>query len=95
MTSIQLDITLSNFHSSPSVRFSLEQAIMGLLIKRNSNFIEANFGLTKPVINVNAVIGFGSIEEILNNIEEKIKSGYSTIKLKIGRDNFEEDYYIS
>jgi o-succinylbenzoate synthase len=88
------DLILANFHSSPSIRFGLEQAIIGLLIKRNSNFIEANFGLTKPVINVNAVIGFGSLEEILNNIEEKIKSGYSTIKLKIGRDNFEEDYSI-
>jgi len=72
----------------------LEQAIVGLLIKRNSKFIEANFGLTKQEINVNAVIGFDGLESILTRIDEKIKSGYNTIKLKIGRDNFEDDYSL-
>jgi o-succinylbenzoate synthase len=89
-----LEITLANLHASPSVRFGFEQAIVGLLIKRNSNFIETNFGLTKPEINVNAVIGFGGVEDILSSIDEKIKSGYKTIKLKIGKDNFEDDYSL-
>jgi len=89
-----IEIMLANFHSSPSIRFGFEQAIIGLLIKRKDNFIEHNFGLTNSEINVNAVIGFAGLEEILNNIDEKIKLGYKTIKLKIGRDNFEDDYSL-
>jgi o-succinylbenzoate synthase len=88
------EIILANFHSSPSIRFGFEQAIIGLLIKRKDNFIENDFGLPKSEININAVIGFGELEDILTSIDDKIKSGYKTVKLKIGRDNFEDDYSI-
>ena len=88
------EFTLANFHSSPSVRFGIEQAIISLLIKKDRNFIKNNFGLTKSEINVNAIIAFDQLDEILYSIDEKIKLGYTTIKMKIGREDFEDDYSL-
>lgn len=85
---------LSEFVLVPSLKFALEQAILGLLIKRDINFLSNNFRNTRSEINVNAVIGFGEEETILSSIQEKIKKGYHTFKIKIGRDDFELDYKL-
>lgn len=83
--------SLDSFKLIPSVRFALEQAILSLLIERNKSFIYQFIGNLKPEINVNAVFGFGEIKDILSVVEKKIDDGYNTIKIKIGRDNFEDD----
>ncbi|NJD22463.1 MAG: o-succinylbenzoate synthase [Melioribacter sp.] len=83
--------SLDSFKLIPSVRFALEQAILSLMIKRNKNFVNQFVGNLKPIINVNAVCGFGETNEILSAIEEKINYGYYTVKIKIGRDNFKDD----
>jgi o-succinylbenzoate synthase len=85
---------LSEFHLVPSLQFALEQAIIGLMIKRNKNFIKDFFVNVKSEFEVNAVIGFGEEENILNRINEKIKKGYSTFKIKIGRDDFDLDFKL-
>ncbi|TSA27584.1 MAG: o-succinylbenzoate synthase [Ignavibacteriales bacterium] len=83
--------SLNNYKLVPSVRFALEQAILSLLIIRNKNFVNLFVGNLKSEINVNAVFGFEESINILSEIEGKINSGYNTIKLKVGRDNFEDD----
>jgi len=83
--------SLDSFELIPSVRFALEQAILFLMIKRNKNFVNQFVSNLKPIINVNAVYGFGETNEILSAIEEKINYGYYTVKIKIGRDNFKDD----
>ena len=82
---------LSEFKLVPSIVFALEQAIISLCVKRNMNFIAESFGDTNSIIDVNAVIGFDKTENILTKIEEKVKNGFGTFKLKIGRNNFEDD----
>ena len=83
--------SLINFKLVPSVRFALEQAILFLMIKRNQSFVNQFVGTLKSEINVNAVFGFGEKKNILDEIEKKIQIGYNTIKIKIGRDDFEDD----
>lgn len=82
---------LSTLKLVPSLRFALEQATLSLLIERNKSFIYQFIGNSKSEINVNAVFGFGEPNEILSAVEKKIDNGYNTIKIKIGRDNFEDD----
>ena len=89
-----LNSQLSTFEFVPSVRFALEQAILSLLIIRNKNFVNQFVGDLKSEINVNAVFGFKESKNILSGIEEKINNGYNTIKLKVGRDNFEDDLKV-
>ncbi|MBA4407242.1 o-succinylbenzoate synthase [bacterium] len=85
---------LSEFTLVPSLQFALEQAMISLLCKRNSNFLSNNLKNTKSEIDVNAVIGFGDEENILNRIRNKFKNGYRTFKIKVGRDDFELDYNL-
>ncbi len=82
---------LSTLKLVPSLRFALEQAILSLVIKRNKSFVNQFVGALKSEINVNAVFGFGETNEILSAVEEKINDGYNTVKIKIGRSNFEDD----
>ncbi len=82
---------LSIFMLVPSLRFALEQAILSLMINRNKNFVNQFVGNLKSEINVNAVLGFGETNGILSAIEEKINDGYYTVKIKIGRSDFEDD----
>jgi len=85
---------LSEFKLVPSIVFALEQAIVSLCVKRNKNFIAESFGDTNSIIQVNAVVGFDKTDNILTKIEEKVKNGFSTFKLKIGRNNFEDDFNL-
>lgn len=82
---------LSEFHLVPSLQFALEQAIIGLMIQRNKNFIKDFFTNLRQEFRVNAVIGFDVEENILERIKNKINNGYGTFKIKIGRDNFDQD----
>jgi len=83
--------SLSNFGLVPSVRFAFEQAIFFLIIKRNKKFINQFVGTLKSEINVNAVFGLEESESILTGIEKKLQVGFNTIKIKVGRNNFEDD----
>lgn len=80
------DYILSN-----SVKFAFEQAMIGLLVKRDTSFIKKQFNETKKTINVNAVIGFEKEEKIFTIAEKKLSEGFSTFKFKVGRNNFADD----
>lgn len=78
-----------------SVRFGIDQLILNLQIKRNPKFVQNNFNLvSKNKINVNSIVGVESKEVILNKVEKCFNEGFSTIKIKIGRKEFNEDLQI-
>ncbi|MDA0986170.1 MAG: o-succinylbenzoate synthase [Bacteroidetes bacterium] len=72
-----------------SVRFGIESAILNLLIKRKEIKISPN-----KSVSVNAVVDLKSKNYILNNIKELVVNKYSTVKIKIGRKNFSDDFEI-
>ena len=45
-------------------------------------------------IDVNSVIGFLSVEKSVETAENLIENGFKTLKIKVGRDDFEEDYAV-
>lgn len=75
----------------PSVKFGFEQAMLGLMINRDRSFFEKLFLKTKASININTVIGAESDETVFRLIENKLNKGFSTFKIKIGRNNFSDD----
>lgn len=85
---------LADFTLVPSLHFALEQVFLSAIIKRNVNFLKNNFPDIKSEIEVNAVIDFDTEENTLNRITEKLKKGYATFKIKVGRDNFEKDFEL-
>lgn len=79
----------------PSVSFGFEQALMNLFFSVNRDFFSKQINLSqKEIIPVNTVIDLTDKDVILNEVMDNIKSGFQTIKLKVGRKNFNDDLEI-
>jgi o-succinylbenzoate synthase len=73
----------------------LEQAIINIICNKNKTTIDNLLNLKlKKVVNVNAAIGFLNVEESVKAAESLIGKGFTTLKLKAGRSNFEKDFSV-
>jgi len=85
----------SPINSLPSLRHGIEQAFMNLISKEKNITLNQILNIpSKKEINVNAVIGLIPPEETFVLINKFIKQGFKTIKLKAGRESFDDDFYI-
>ena len=86
---------LLNYNKLPALRHGLEQAIINIICNKNKTTIDNLLNLKlKNRVNVNAAIGFLNVEESVKAARNHIEKGFTTIKLKIGRSNFEEDLSV-
>ena len=86
---------LLNYNKLPALRHGLEQAIINIICNKNKTTIDNLLNLKlKKRVNVNAAIGFLNVEESVKAARNHIEKGFTTIKLKIGRSNFEEDLSV-
>lgn len=86
---------LLNYNKLPALRHGLEQAIINIICNKNKTTIDNLLNLKlKKRVNVNAAIGFLNVEESVKAARNHIEKGFTTIKLKIGRSNFEEDFSV-
>jgi len=84
---------LNDYDSLPSLRHGIEQALLNLICKEKNVTIDKLLELNlKRVINVNASIGFLTEDETILKAKKLIEMGFKTLKIKTGRNNFEEDY---
>jgi len=84
---------LNEYDSLPSLRHGIEQALLNLICKEKNVAVDKLLELNlKKVIKVNASIGFLSEEETILKAKKLIEKGFKTLKIKAGRDNFEDDY---
>lgn len=101
---LNLKIDLNNFEDSlldnltqiekhPSLRHGFEQAFLNYVCsKTNISLNELLNRESSKNININGVIGFNSTENTLKLAKELLKTGYKTLKIKVGRENFEDDF---
>lgn len=87
----QIAVKITELHS---LQFALEQAMLGLAMQRDKNFLRNNFSAGKKTIPVNAVIGLDKPENVFAKVTDKYKTGFRTFKIKVGRENFSDDYEI-
>ena len=86
---------LANYKKLPALRHGLEQAIINIICSKNKTTIDNLLNLKlKKQVNVNAAIGFMNVGESVNAAETLIGEGFTTLKLKAGRSNFEEDFSV-
>lgn len=84
---------LNDYDSLPSLRHGIEQALLNLICKEKKLPVDKLLQLSlKRVVNVNASIGFLPEDETILKANKLIKKGAKTIKIKTGRNNFEDDY---
>ena len=84
---------LSEFERLPALRHGLEQAIINMLCNKNKTTIDKLLTIKlKKKINVNSAIGMLKPDESVSAATKFIEQGYNTIKLKIRRKNFDDDF---
>ncbi len=78
----------------PSILFGIESAIIDLVNGGNQTYFQNKFTEGKQKIPINGLIWMGDADFMLKQVEEKIQSGFNTIKLKIGALNWENEIQI-
>ena len=75
----------------PSVRFGLETALLDLLNGGKQIIFDTPFVQGKTRIPINGLIWMGEKAFMQKQIDEKLKAGFNTIKLKIGAIEFDTE----
>ncbi len=75
----------------PSIQFGLEQAFLSLHSKNPFHLYSSDFLLNESPIEINGLIWMGSKEFMLEQISDKLESGFTCIKMKIGAIDFDTE----
>lgn len=75
----------------PSMLFGLETAMKQLDRKGSLDLFNTPFGKGEKGITINGLIWMGTFDEMFQRLEEKLKSGFHCIKLKIGSIDFTKE----
>jgi len=91
-----LNIILSQLidDAYPSVKFGFETALLDCMNGGRRVIFENDFSAGKKAISINGLIWMGSKEFMAQQVEDKLNSGFDTLKLKIGAINFEDELSI-
>ncbi len=75
----------------PSIQFGLEQALLSFKSKDNFELFPSDFTKGNDSITINGLIWMGDRSFMQEQIKEKLKEGFTTIKLKIGAIDFKTE----
>ncbi|WP_191859431.1 o-succinylbenzoate synthase [Hanstruepera ponticola] len=89
-----LDILMGELKQFPSIQFGLEMALKSLNSKNPFELFPSDFSSGKSSIPINGLIWMGTKAFMKSQIEEKIRSGFRCIKMKIGAIDFETEYEL-
>ena len=79
---------LNELINFPSIQFGLEQALLSLNSSQMFDIFPSKFTQSLDSIAINGLIWMGSENAMKQQITDKIKEGFSTIKMKIGAIDF-------
>ena len=86
-----LDKLLSEVIDFPSIQFGLEQAFLSLKSEDKFQLFPSQFTGGEKSIPINGLVWMGEKEFMKNQIKEKLKTGFSCIKMKIGAIDFDTE----
>lgn len=85
------DYLLNNLQDFPSIQFGVETAFLSLESTNTFELFPSNFTKNTDSIDINGLVWMGDKSFMQDQIEEKLKQGFSCIKLKIGAIHFEKE----
>lgn len=90
---INLGLTnlLSECDEYPSIQFGLEQAFLSLKSENPFHLFESKFTDNREPILINGLIWMGASDFMYKQIKEKLESGFTCIKMKIGAIDFDSE----
>jgi o-succinylbenzoate synthase len=86
-----LDFLLNELYEFPSIQFGLEQAFLSLKSENKFDLFPSHFTKGEKSIPINGLVWMGEKEFMKNQIIEKLASGFSCIKMKIGAIDFDTE----
>jgi len=86
-----LESLLAELNEFPSIQFGLEQAFLSLKSPNKFELFPSSFTQGKEAIPINGLIWMGEQSFMKNQIKEKLKMGFSCIKMKIGAIDFDAE----
>lgn len=75
----------------PSILFGLETALWQLERGGDTALSDTPFARGENGIRINGLVWMGTLDEMTRRMEEKVKAGFSCVKLKIGGIDFEQE----
>lgn len=75
----------------PSILFGLETAFAQLDAHGRSALFDTPFAHGKEGITINGLVWMGTLEEMYERVEAKLKDGFHCVKLKIGAIEFDKE----
>lgn len=88
------DTLMESLLQYPSIVFGLEQALICLNSPSSDLLFPSPFTSSSKGIPINGLIWMGSADFMKEQIKNKLKEGFSCIKMKIGAIDFETEYSI-
>lgn len=82
---------LDQLKEFPSMQFGLEQALLSLKSEHPFELFPSKFTQSKSGIPINGLIWMGDEAFMKQQIKEKLKAGFTTIKMKIGAIDFDTE----
>lgn len=90
-----LEQNLQQMQKLPATRHGLEQALLNYFsVKTNTPLNELLNRKSTRDVKVNGVIGISTRSKLIVKVDELLKSGFTTLKIKVGRDNFKNDFEV-
>ena len=86
-----LAVLLSNLVEFPSIQFGLEMAFLSLKQKDSFELFPSDFTRGQDSIPINGLIWMGDAHQMKQQIKDKLKDGFSCLKLKIGAIDFQSE----
>ena len=75
----------------PSIRFGLETALLDLINGGTHKIFDTDFYQGSYRMPINGLIWMGDEAFMQQQVEEKLKAGFNTIKMKVGAINFDKE----
>ena len=75
----------------PSIQFGLEQALLSLHSNNPFHLFPSAFVYEERPITINGLVWMGDRDFMLKQIQQKLKSGFTCIKMKIGAIDFDSE----
>lgn len=88
-----IEENLSSFNSLPALKCGLELAVLNLICNEKKLTIPHLFKRKyAEQVYVNSVISFMKPDDAASSAAEIVNNGFQTLKVKVGRNDFEEDF---
>lgn len=91
IAALNTEANLPDLSEWPSILFGLEMAQAHLKSGRIESLLPNDFAEKQQNMEINGLVWMGEAHDMRNQIAEKIESGFTCIKLKIGAINFEDE----